>query len=295
MFYEMIGFVAEGHDPALDCLPVFETRDAAFFLDFDGVLVGLAETPSAIEVRPEVPEILAELHERAGGAVAIVSGRAIDDIKRFLPGFPGTIVGSHGAEIDRGPGSQRPGAERMVNPDPARVEALRKMVEGFAVTDPRLHRRAQAHRGRGSTSARKPELRGAAYHMLEAALQDFDGFHIHHSKMAFEVRPDGVGKENAVEALMREVPLRGAPPRLLRRRRDRRARARMGARPGGASRSRSATAPPPRAAASTRPRTCMPPFCASSPASPRGPSRAPPTRPPAPAPGRASRTAEEDR
>ena len=211
MFYEMIGFVAEGHDPALDCLPVFETRDAAFFLDFDGVLVGLAETPSAIEVRPEVPEILADLHERAGGAVAIVSGRAIDDIKRFLPGFPGTIVGSHGAEIDRGAGSERPGAERMVNPDPARVEALRKMVEGFAVTDPAYIAEPKPT-GVVLHFRRKPELRGAAYHMLEAALQDFDGFHIHHSKMAFEVRPDGVGKENAVEALMREAPFEGRRP-----------------------------------------------------------------------------------
>ena len=211
MFYEMIGFVAEGHDPALDCLPVFETRDAAFFLDFDGVLVALAETPGAIEVRREVPEILAGLHERAGGAVAIVSGRAVEDIKRYLPDFPGVIVGSHGAEIDRGPHSDRPGPERMVSPDPARVEALRKMVEGFAVTDPAYIAEPKPM-GVVLHFRRKPELRGAAYHMLEAALHDFDGFHIHHSKMAFEVRPDGVGKENAVQALMREAPFEGRRP-----------------------------------------------------------------------------------
>ncbi len=211
MFYEMIGFVAEGHDPALDRLPVFETGEAAFFLDFDGVLVGLAETPDAIEVRPEVPRILAGLHERASGAVAIVSGRAVADIRCYLPDFPGVVVGSHGAEIDRGPRSERPGLERMVDPDPARVEALRKMVEGFAVTDPAYIAEAKPT-GVVLHFRRKPELRGAAYHMLEAALHDFDGFHIHHSKMAFEVRPDGVGKEKAVEALMREAPFAGRRP-----------------------------------------------------------------------------------
>ena len=206
MFYEMIGFVAEGHDPALQTLPAFETVEAAFFLDFDGVLVGLAETPGAIEVDPEVPRLLEGLHAVTRGAVAIVSGRSVEDIRRYLPRFPGIVVGSHGAEIDRGSGP-----ERMVDPDPACVEALRKMVEGFAYTDPAYIAEPKPM-GVVLHFRRKPELRGAAYHMLEAALQDFDGFHIHHSKMAFEVRPDGVGKEHAVETLMGEAPFQGRRP-----------------------------------------------------------------------------------
>ena len=206
MFYEMIGFVAEGQDPQSDCLPVFETSEAAFFLDFDGVLVGLAETPDAIEVRPEVPRLLDRLHESTDGAVAIVSGRSVSDIRRFLPDFPGVVVGSHGAEIDRGRGP-----ERTVDPSFESVEALRKMVEGFAYTDPAYIAEPKPM-GVVLHFRRKPELRGAAYHMLDAALQEFDGFHIHHSKMAFEVRPDGVGKEKAVQALMREPPFAGRRP-----------------------------------------------------------------------------------
>lgn len=206
MFYEMIGFVAEGHEPTTSSLPVFETAQAAFFLDFDGVLVGLAPTPDGIEVRPEVPRLLSSLLDATGGAVAIVSGRAVADIRRWLPDFAGVVVGSHGAEIDRGEGP-----ERTVDPDPARVEALRKMVEGFAVTDPAYIAEPKPM-GVVLHFRRKPELRGQAYHMLDAALQDFDGFHIHHSKMAFEVRPDGVGKENAVQALMGEAPFAGRRP-----------------------------------------------------------------------------------
>ena len=206
MFYEMIGFVAEGHDPAVDHLPVFETSEAAFFLDFDGVLVALAETPDAVVVPPDVPSLLADLHRLAGGAVAIVSGRAVADIRRYLPDFPGVVVGSHGAQIDRGDGP-----EQVVNPDPAHVEALQKMVEGFAVTDPAYIAESKPT-GVVLHFRRKPELRGAAYHMLEAALAEFDGFHIHHSKMAFEVRPDGVGKENAVQTLMTEPPFAGRRP-----------------------------------------------------------------------------------
>ena len=206
MFYEMIGFVSEGRGPSLDCLPVFETAEVAFFLDFDGVLVALAETPDAIEVDPGIAPLLREMHERTGGAVAIVSGRAIADIRRYLPDFPGVVVGSHGAEIDRGEGP-----ERMVSPDPSHVEALQKMVEGFAVTDP-AYIAEKKPTGVVLHFRRKPELRGAAYHMLDATLQEFGGFHIHHSKMAFEIRPDGVGKENAVQTLMAEAPFAGRRP-----------------------------------------------------------------------------------
>jgi trehalose 6-phosphate phosphatase len=206
MFYEMIGFVAEGSDPQSNCLPVFETSEAAFFLDFDGVLVALADTPDGIEVKPEVPRLLSQLHESTDGAVAIVSGRAVADIRRFLPDFPGVVVGSHGAEIDRGHGP-----ERMVDPDPGSVAALRKIVEGFAHTDPAYIAEPKPM-GAVLHFRRKPELRGAAYHMLDAAMQEFEGFHIHHSKMAFEIRPDGVGKENAVEALMQEAPFAGRRP-----------------------------------------------------------------------------------
>lgn len=211
MFYEMIGFVAEGHEPAEDCLPALDPATVAVFLDFDGVLVSLAETPDAIVVPPDLPRLLSGLHARAGGAVALVSGRAVDTLRRFLPSFPGVVAGSHGAEIDRGPHADRPGIQRMVEPDPARVEALQKMVEGFAITDPAYIAEPKPT-GVVLHFRRKPELRGQAYHMLEAALADFDGFHIHHSKMAFEVRPDGVGKEFAVQALMAEAPFAGRRP-----------------------------------------------------------------------------------
>ena len=206
MFYEMIGYVAERHAPETDRLREFDVSRAALFLDFDGVLVELAETPDSIEVPEALHGTLAALHEASGGAVAIVSGRAAADIRRWLPDFPGLVVGSHGAEIDRGSGT-----ERLVDPDPERVAALQEMVHGYAasheayIAEPKptgivLHFR------------RDPELRGAAWHMLDAAMADFPGFHIHHSKMAFEIRPDGVGKEVAIARLMQEAPFEGRMP-----------------------------------------------------------------------------------
>ena len=206
MFYEMIGYVAEGHAPETDHLGPLDAAGCAFFLDFDGVLVDLAETPDGIVVPEELPGTLAALHERARGATAIASGRAVESIRRWLPDFPGIVIGSHGAEIDRGDGP-----ERMVDPDPAMIHALRKMVEGFAETDPAYIAEPKPT-GIVLHFRRDPELRGTAWHMLDAALCEFPGFHIHHSKMAFEIRPDGVGKEKAIERLLQEPPFEGRKP-----------------------------------------------------------------------------------
>ncbi|WP_205192394.1 trehalose-phosphatase, partial [Burkholderia sp. LMG 13014] len=72
--------------------------DTAFFFDFDGTLVELAPTPDSIHVPPSLLTMLDELRRRSHGAVAIVSGRGIDNLDTFLkmPGLP--IAGLHGAE-----------------------------------------------------------------------------------------------------------------------------------------------------------------------------------------------------
>ena len=72
--------------------------DTAFFFDFDGTLVELAPTPDSIHVPPSLLTLLDELRHRSHGAVAVVSGRGIDNLDAFLkmPGLP--IAGLHGAE-----------------------------------------------------------------------------------------------------------------------------------------------------------------------------------------------------
>ncbi len=209
MFYQMIGFMNEGGEPAQDCLPPLDPAAAAYYLDFDGVLVDLAETPDAIHVAPHLADLLNELSAAAGGAVALVSGRAVRDIRRHLPGWTGIVVGSHGGEIDRGDGP-----EALIDADPEIVAAITRMVDGFAASDPAYIAEPKPT-GVVLHFRRKPELRSAAWQMLEHTLSQFDGFHIHHSKMAFEVRPDGVGKENAVAALSREAPFDGRTPLFI--------------------------------------------------------------------------------
>src|SRR5882724_12839909 len=73
--------------------------ECAILLDIDGTLLELAPTPREVWVPPGLAKTLHRLHQRTNGALALVSGRSLNDIDLiFAPEqFPG--VGGHGAEM----------------------------------------------------------------------------------------------------------------------------------------------------------------------------------------------------
>src|SRR5690606_39519454 len=70
---------------------------ASLFLDFDGTLVEIAESPDAVEVSARLLRVMACVLDRLKGGVAVVSGRPAEQLLALLAG-PITIVGSHGLE-----------------------------------------------------------------------------------------------------------------------------------------------------------------------------------------------------
>ncbi len=80
-----------------------EGQRLALFLDFDGTLAEIAGHPSEARMSESMREALAACAARGDTDVAIVSGRALADIRRVVD-LPGVIlVGNHGLEIE-GPG-----------------------------------------------------------------------------------------------------------------------------------------------------------------------------------------------
>ena len=72
----------------------------ALFLDYDGTLCPLTDHPSKAHLSNEMREILGVCAARDDTEIAIVSGRALDDI-RDMVGRPDLIyAGNHGLEID---------------------------------------------------------------------------------------------------------------------------------------------------------------------------------------------------
>jgi trehalose 6-phosphate phosphatase len=177
---------------------------AALFLDFDGTLVELAESPDAIQVPPALHTLLERLAHRLDGRLAVVSGRAIDDLDVHLGRCGIALSGSHGLEL------RLAGAAGAPVPAPEGLSAAREALTAFSADDPRL----LVERKPASVALhfrRAPERAGEA-EALVADVADRTGLAVQPGKMVFELRPAGADKGDAVRRLMREPPFTGARP-----------------------------------------------------------------------------------
>lgn len=193
---------------SMQSIPAFlSLTDTAFFFDFDGTLVELAPTPDSICVPPSLIALLAALRHRSHGAVAIVSGRGIDNIDTFLnmPDLP--IAGLHGAERrDANGDTQRIGfndarllrIERELAVVVERHPGMLLEIKGAAVA---LHYR------------NSPEREGIAREATERLVADYaDAYVLQPGKMVFEIKPKGVDKGRALAAFLNEPPFAGRMP-----------------------------------------------------------------------------------
>lgn len=206
MFYEMTGFAPSDSNPNLGAPSVPDLARTAVFLDFDGVLVDLAETPDAIKVPADLAQILNRLGDALGGALAIVTGRSVAVIEGFLPDFRGTIVGSHGAE-------RRIDAECDSHPKAGsqEVSVIQGVVRSFATLDPAFLAENKPC-GAVLHFRRNPDLFAEAHQFMESLVSHFPDFRIQPAKMAFEVKPGDVSKASAIRRLLDQAPFRGRTP-----------------------------------------------------------------------------------
>ena len=181
--------------------------DWALFLDFDGCIVDIAPTPEAVDVPDCLPSLLVALREALGGAVAIVSGRPIEQIDGFLGSAVPAVAGLHGLERRTADGG-------MVRPPvpQSHLHGVRALLEAFAAERPgvlvedktytvALHYRLA------------PSLRDDCRDILNAALKDIpQGWQVVEGKFIFEIRQREPTKGTAIEAFMGETPFLGRTP-----------------------------------------------------------------------------------
>jgi trehalose 6-phosphate phosphatase len=184
--------------------PLSRLAPAALFLDFDGTLVELASSPGAIAVPGGLAPLLDRLSERLDGRLAIVSGRAIDDLKRHLGGCAAVLSGSHGAELRYSDGRRIP-----VSAPPGLAEA-RESVRRFAAGGAGLL--VEDKPAGVALHYRLAPERGEEVDSFLEALARRSGLAFQRGKMVAELRPEGADKGKVVRRLMGEPPFAGARP-----------------------------------------------------------------------------------
>ena len=70
----------------------------AFFFDVDGTLADIAADAASVRLDADLPAALLALASRVGGALAVVSGRPIEQIDRLLHPAALPAAGVHGVE-----------------------------------------------------------------------------------------------------------------------------------------------------------------------------------------------------
>lgn len=188
-------------------IPAIPDSHLALFLDVDGTLIEIAETPHAVVVPPSLKTMLNELSVRLDGALALVSGRSVAALDELFTPFQFTASGVHGCE-------RRDTTGCMIRPqiDTLRLAALKEeLVEWLRghpelLFEDKLYALAVHYR-------RVPQLETPLHDYLAALLAHVgDGFELHRGKFVFEIRPAGYSKRDAVHAFMQSTPFAGRLP-----------------------------------------------------------------------------------
>jgi trehalose 6-phosphate phosphatase len=179
----------------------------AIFTDFDGTLVELAETPDTVDVPSDLADQLDRALADFDHAFAVLTGREIADIDRFLSPLQLPVAGAHGAQRRRADGTlEEVDAEISAAAD-AIAQAIRPLIEA----NPALL--MEAKDGAVALHYRQaPELEGVCHLAMQEALQDHPQFTLVPGKMVLEARAIGFDKGAALRAFMQEEPFVGRTP-----------------------------------------------------------------------------------
>ncbi|MBZ9789822.1 trehalose-phosphatase [Rhizobium sp. 3T7] len=181
-------------------------QDCALFLDIDGTLLDLAAVPDAIVMPPSLPAALYAAWQRLGGALALVTGRALAYADELFAPFRFPIAGLHGAEL-RWPDGRIMKAETTAAFEALKAElrAATENLQGVLVED----------KGAAvATHYRLVPQRQADVELIMERLQSKVGpnWTLQRGKMVLEIRPASADKGHAVETFLSMPPFAGRRP-----------------------------------------------------------------------------------
>jgi trehalose 6-phosphate phosphatase len=183
-------------------------NECALLLDIDGTLLDLAPTPREVWVPPDLAKTLPRLLARTSGALALVSGRSVNDIDLIFAPMQFPAVGGHGAEMrlspeDESVSSHAPPMDKELK---RRLAAIARLSPGILLEDKgyslALHYRLAPHAEKAiyeAVSLIRADLPNAPMEVLPG-------------KSVCEIKHSGFTKATGVRELMNHAPFKGRRP-----------------------------------------------------------------------------------
>jgi trehalose 6-phosphate phosphatase len=180
----------------------------ALLLDIDGTLLDLAPTPREVWVPPGLAKTLNRLLEKTSGALALVSGRSLNDIDLIFAPEQFPAVGGHGAEMrlstdNEAVATHAPPMDKELK---RRLAAIARLSPGILLEDKgyslALHYRLAPHAERAiyeAVSLIRADLPNAPIEVLPG-------------KCVCEIKHSGFNKASGVTELMSHEPFKGRRP-----------------------------------------------------------------------------------
>jgi trehalose 6-phosphate phosphatase len=208
--------ISSEQEAAPDTVPVPRSlvprlKEWAILLDIDGTLLDLAPTPREVWVPPGLASTLARLLMRTSGALALVSGRSLNDIDLIFAPEQFPAVGGHGAEMRISADSEAVAthAPPMDKELKRRLAAIAKLSPGILLEDKgyslALHYRLAPHAEKAiyeAVSLIRSDLPNAPIEVLPG-------------KCVCEIKHSGFTKATGVRELMTREPFKGRRPLFI--------------------------------------------------------------------------------
>ncbi len=181
--------------------------DWCLFLDVDGTLLELTNTPFDSHGDAELKALLRGVAHRLQGALALVSGRSITYLDTLFDPLRLPAAGLHGIERRDATGTMH--GERATDTalDDARI-ALAKFVQAHPGT-------LLEDKGRtlGLHFRMAPDVLSRARDVIDSTAATLGAnYQVQAGSMMFEIKPRGFSKGDAIEAFLREAPFAGRTP-----------------------------------------------------------------------------------
>ena len=203
-------------DDVLEAVPVPHLLvphlgEIALLLDIDGTLLDLMPTPREVWVPPGLSKTLNGLLEKTSGALALVSGRSLNDIDLIFAPDQFPSVGGHGAEMrlsadNEAVATHAPPLDKELK---RRLATIAKLSPGILLEDKgyslALHYRLAPHAEKAiyeAVSLIRADLPNAPIEVLPG-------------KCVCEIKHSGFTKASGVRELMTHEPFKGRKPLFI--------------------------------------------------------------------------------